>query len=287
MGPPSLRRRRLASALIHLRKEAGLSQAEAAKLMGSGWDGPKLSRIEGMINAISGDDTHELAVALGADEKTVAALVNLARQSRKRGWWQVYDDDVLGTTSDFVELEEDARSLRQFKADVIPGQLQTQAYIDAVVRSANPNATDEEVAQRVQLRVDRQKRMIDRDFNLWVVIDEAALQRSVGGPEVMAEQLDQLAALARRPGTTVQILPTRVNAHPAMGVPFTLIELNDETRYVHVETFAGGAYVEGPETRAYSAVWEQLQALAADFAQSVTIITTAAATHRREAHEQV
>lgn len=285
MVPPSLRRRRLVRALTELRREAGLSQIDAAKLLGPGWDGSKISRIEGLLKPISGDDTFELATALGANEKTVAALVKLARQSRQRGWWQVGYDDVLGQFSDFVELEEDARNLRQFTADVIPGQLQTQAYIEAVVPTGFPNSADE-AAKRVQLRLDRQKRMSDHGFALWAIIDEAALVRPVGGPEVMAAQLDHLAALARLSGITVQILPTRVHAHPAMGVPFTLIELADDSRFVYVETLAGGAYVEGQETRAYSLVWEQLQALAVDFATSITIIIEAAATHRRAAHEQ-
>lgn len=284
---PSLRRRRLAAALAQLRKNAKLSQVEAAQRLGAGWDGPRLSRVESMSIPISGDDTHDLAVALGADEKTVAALVDLARQSRKRGWWISYDDDVLGRFSDFVELEEDAKIVRVFVADMIPGYFQTEAYIKEVVKSAFPNAADEEVAQRVQLRLDRQKRMMDHGFTLWAVIDEAALLRPTGGAAVMAEQLEHLAVVARRPGITVQILPTSIAAHPAMGVPFTLLELNDGVRYVYLDNLTGGAYVEGFETTTYGEAWEILQALAGDFAQSAKIIQAAAANHRRVENEQI
>lgn len=279
--PLSYRRRRLIANLVALRKTAGLSQSDAARQIG--WDGPRLSRVESGQIAISGDDVADLAAALGADPATTAALVDLARQSRKRGWW-VSAADVLGQFSDFVELEEDARAVRVFCSDVIPGQLQTPAYTEAVIRSGYPDAGEEEITQRVQLRLDRQQRMVDHGYSLWVIIDEAALLRPIGGPAVMAEQLHYLAAQGRRPGIAVQILPTRLTSHPALGTPFTLIELTDGACFVHLESLTGGATVEGPEVTAYARAWEQLQALGGDFERSASIITQVAAEHRSTTH---
>ncbi len=46
-----------------------------------------------------------------------------------------------------------------------------------------------------------------------VVIEEDALDRPVGGPEVMRDQLDQLLAMAGRDNVTVQVMPRSVAVH--------------------------------------------------------------------------
>lgn len=277
--PPSLRRRRLVAAIRKLREDAGLSLTEAADKVG--FSQAKLSRIETLSITINGDDTYALCRALNADEMVTDALVSLARQSKQRGWWHVYDSDGLGRFTDFLELEDDATSVRGFELDLIPGQLQIPAYAEAVIRHAFPDVDDGEIVQRVQLRVDRQKRMADRAFSLWVVIDEAALKRPVGGRAVMAEQLEYLASVAKRPGTTVQILPTSASGHPAMGVPFTLITLSDGASFVYLDTLTGGAYIEDPgDIEAYEKAWSRLQAMAADFDLSATLVRQAAVEHR-------
>lgn len=195
--------------------------------------------------------------------------------------------DGLGRFTDFLELEDDAKSVCGFEVDLIPGQLQTPEYSAAVIRHAFPETNDDEIAQRVRLRVDRQQRMVDRALSLWVVIDEAALRRPVGGPDVMAMQLDHLAAVATRPGTTVQILPTGTSGHIAMGVPFTLITLEDRARFVYLDTLTGGAYIEDVgDVEAYEQAWARLQATALDFDRSATLIRQAAAEHRSAPDER-
>jgi transcriptional regulator with XRE-family HTH domain len=279
---PSLRRRRLVAALRRLREEAGLSLYEAAER--AGFSQPKLSRIETLTNVISGDDTYILACALGAEEDTANALVKLARQAKQRGWWHVYSDDALGRFTDYIELQADAALIREFEEGIIPGALQTERYTEAVLCAGLPDASDETIKERLAVRRELQDRARASGLRIWAIIDEAALRRPVGGTETMAEQLDMLHHVAMNPGVRVQVLPTDVAAHPAMGTPFTLIDLKDDATYVYLDNLAGGTYLEDErDLDRYSSVWATLQAMAIDFDRSASLIGTIAKEFRSRA----
>lgn len=260
---------------------------EAAHRAGEGFSSAKISRVESMRSGINGDDTSVLAAALGADQNTVAALVDLARSARRRGWWHIYDQSVLGTFSDFLELEHDAREFLTFQVDLIPGALQAEGYMTAVFQHFTPDVDTETIKQRVALRRERQDRMMDGSCDRWFIIDEAALLRPVGGPAVMSAQLEQLARYAEQPGVTVQILPQAgITGHAAMGVPFTLFTLQDGAQFAYLESQTGGLYIEEPaDVEAYVRAWSRLQATALDFERSIRVIRSTASKHHRESHE--
>jgi hypothetical protein len=81
---------------------------------------------------------------------------------------------------------------------------------------------------------------------LWVVLDEAVLQRVVGGPEVMRAQLHQLLTLGEHGGVTVQIFPFRSGAYHPMGSGFIVFEFPEpqDEPVVYLENLAGGLYLE-------------------------------------------
>lgn len=275
---PSVRRRRLIAALRQLREQAGLTITEAAAK--ADWDPSKLSRIERFQITVTGDDTLDFCEALGADQEVANTLAKLARESRRRGWWHVYND-VLGEFADFVELETDAKRVMEWEADVVPGPLQTEEYAQAVIRHAWPEDTDEANAQRVQLRMERQKRLQDGPARLWVILDEAVLRRPVGGHSVMADQLDHLASMSTSPRMTMQVLPTELMGHSALGVPFTLIDLTDGASYAYLDSITGGIYVEDPaDVERYQTAWSRLVAESLDFTRSLYTIRRHATEHR-------
>ncbi|QRP43588.1 helix-turn-helix transcriptional regulator [Amycolatopsis sp. FDAARGOS 1241] len=273
---PGLRRRRLVGALRRLREEAGLNLTQAAQA--AGFSEAKLSRVEAFKSSINGDDTYALAMALGADEATANALVVLARSARQRLWWDSYLGEGLGRFGDFLELESDAVEIRQYVIDLIPGRLQTPEYTRAVMKHFFPDAEVEEIEARVQLRLDRQSRIA---APVWYIVDEAALIRPVGGPEVMADQLDRLANEASKPRNTLQILPTDVTGHSAMGATFSLFRLSDDSIYATQDTLTGGIYFEDrAEVAVYEAAWSRLQATAVDFERSVKLVRESRDRHR-------
>jgi hypothetical protein len=100
--------------------------------------------------------------------------------------------------------------------------------------------------------------------------DEGAVRRLVGGPAVMKAQITWLIETSQRSNVQILVLPY------AAGVGFdgSFVILNfpplpapypdaAEDQMVYVDTLTGALYLERPaEVAAYSAAYEQLQALA-------------------------
>ena len=107
---------------------------------------------------------------------------------------------------------------------LMPGLLQTERYARAVISSGLLIAPPGEVERRVQVKMTRQKVLArETSVRLDVVLDEAAVLRVVGDPDVMREQLTHLAVVAARPHVTLQVLPLVAGAHPATTGEFTIL----------------------------------------------------------------
>ncbi len=146
------------------------------------------------------------------------SLVQLARDSRQKGWWHAYSDTIQPQFATYLGLESAASEIRIYEVSLIPGLLQTEDYARAVI-SAGMNGEHEDIERRVALRMARQQPALTRADSpkLRVVLDEAALRRTVGGPDLMRMQLEYLLGLASLPNVAVQVIPFGGGAHPAMG----------------------------------------------------------------------
>jgi hypothetical protein len=111
-----------------------------------------------------------------------------------------------------LDIEPVAHTIKTWQPVVIHGLLQTPAYARALFESMGFDATT--VDSRVKARVDRQAILERTDpVSLWVVLDYAVLQRNVGSPQIMQEQLLFLAERARLPNVGVQIVPAENGAN--------------------------------------------------------------------------
>src|SRR4029450_5090535 len=115
----------------------------------------------------------------------------------------------------YVDLESAAVMIRSYEAQFVPGLLQTEEYMRAVIQGALLDDTPDVAEQRVQLRLTRQT-LLDREGapRLWAVVDEAALRRPVGSREVMRTQLERLIEAAELPNVTPQGLAVAAGAPP-------------------------------------------------------------------------
>lgn len=260
---PTVRRRRLSAALRQAREQAGLTADAAAKQIG--WPASKVTRIERneWRRPTVSDVTDLLDVYGVTDDAKRQAMSALARQARERGWWEEFRDELGGS---LVEFETEASQIRTFEALLVPGLLQTADYARAVFIGGQV-LDPVTVERRVQARMARQQ-ILERDYppTLWVVIDEAALVKHVGGPATMREQLRHLATMAARPNIGIQVLPNAVGAHAAMTGPFAILSYPnaDDADLVYVETGADGdLYLEGPqEVERYTLRYDHVRASA-------------------------
>jgi transcriptional regulator with XRE-family HTH domain len=272
---PSLRRRRLAAELRSMRDQAGLSTTDAAKRLG--WQASRVSRIETRQSGITAPDLRKLLNVYGVDdEEHRAYLAELARRVNERGWWQKYAGLIGGDYADLISLEAEARTIRTYEQELVPGLVQTPEYARAVLRVGRSTETAEQIDRRVEVRIERQEVLTRSDpppprFN--VVLSEGALRRPVGGYDVMRKQLEYLMRPRDRANVTVQVLPFDAGVHPSMMAPFTMITFPDpdDLGVVNVENATGTLFLEEPaEVRFYDEIWSTLQvsALSADDSQA-------------------
>jgi transcriptional regulator with XRE-family HTH domain len=275
-GPsPTVRRRRLAGELRRLRDEANLTIDEVAEKLEC--SASKISRIETGNVGVTPRDARDLLELYGVPEDKRDALVQLAREARQKGWWHAYNEVFTGS---FVGLEQDATSLHTHQALLVPGLLQTERYTRAVHRAIRPDVQESEVDRRVKARMERQRLLIDHNPpEYWAVIDEAVLNRTVGGPSVMREQLSHLVDVAALPNVTLQVVPFNAGEHAGMEGSFLILGFPEQADpdVVYVEYTTSGVYLEQPsDVRRYTVMFDHLRATALKPDDTVAMIKRAA-----------
>lgn len=155
---------------------------------------------------------------------------------------------------------------RTLDSALIPGLLQTAGYAEAVARATHRQVIGDGWDSRAAAeRADRQAALTRKNpVDYHALVDEAALRRLVGGPEVMREQLDHLVAMAKRPNVAIQVLPYSVGAYGAQVGAMFLLDFaeSDEPRAAYVEALTGMVPVEDEEAEVLSAVWDDAARLA-------------------------
>lgn len=231
-----------------------MSAAEAARAVE--FTASKMTWIEG--NRGKKPDPNDVRLlctkAYGLDETkkddaaVIEYLVQLARDGRKKGWWDSYSDALPSPYENYVGLETGAASVLAFELGMIHGLLQTEAYARAIVEAGSPEITARQTEDRVEVRMKRQEALRqDPPLRLVAVMDEAVLHREVGGPQVMREQLQHLMNLAEElPRVTIQVIPYGFGAHFSMTNGFAIIQFPEpgDPDVVYVENGSGGLWLE-------------------------------------------
>ena len=213
---PTVVRILLGARLRRLRQAAGVTRDSAGNAIRA--SGSKISRLELGRTGFKQRDVSELLTLYGVgDAAERAVLLSLARQANTAGWWHSYGDVLPTWFESYLGLEQAAVIIRSYDVQFIPGLLQTPDYAAAVARLAD-GASEADVHQLVTLRMRRQQ-VLHRDSppHLWVVIDEAALRRPIGGRAVMLAQVDHLIRMSRRPHVTIQVMPFSAGGHAGVG----------------------------------------------------------------------
>ncbi len=250
---PSVRARRLARELRRLREATELTgEAAAAQL---GWSSAKVSRL-------TVSDLRKLLDLYGASDTEADRLVDLARTSRERGWWENYVGETPSEYGTYIGLEADASSTSIFTTILVPGLLQTEDYARAMLKSLLL-MPPREVERLVEVRRKRQDRIYRAEkapLMLRTVIDESALRRQIGGPDVLRDQLKHLVNnAAELNNVELQVLPYSVGAHPAIDGTFTILSFPRDPEIVALEHLDSHLFIEGEKAvYRYTLVFNEL-----------------------------
>lgn len=273
-GPTALRIA-LGAQLRRLREERGLSTEEAGYAIRGSHS--KISRMENGRVGFKERDVADLLTLYGVtDGELRESLLAMARQSNTPGWWHQYGDVLPDWFLVYIGLEQAATLIRTYEVQFVPGLLQTEDYARAMIRSARPDFTPDQVEQRVRVRLARQSLLTQDDpIDLWVVLDEAVISRPVGGDAVMRAQLERLVEAADLPNVTLQVLPFEVGAHAGMDGTFAILGFPEpgDPDVVYAENATGGLFLEKrDELQTYIFIFDHLRAAALRPEESVALI---------------
>ena len=130
----------------------------------------------------------------------------------------------------------------------MPGLLQTGEYATGIIKTVAPKMDPQIVQQRTEARMRRQQ-MLDEDSrpHYSVLLDELVIRRGVGGPSLMAAQLDKVLEMVRSDKVTVQIIPFSAGAYAAADGYFVLLEFDEDSNLypmVYIEGLADNQYLQ-------------------------------------------
>ncbi|MFD0682910.1 helix-turn-helix domain-containing protein [Actinomadura fibrosa] len=275
--PPTIRERRLAGELRRLRETTTpLNLEEAAERLG--WSKTKLSRIENAIRRVTSAEVQEMLALYGLSGPRCDALVDFCKTSRQRGWWDTYEASLPTDYATYMGLEAEAEWLNSYTMGLVHGLMQTDDYTFHVVKSILMRfAPVSEVERRVAARMARQRAWLEREepARLWTVLDEMALKRVIGDPEVMRAQYRRIIELADLPNVMLQIMPFGAGGHPGVVGSFAILGFPERFTpdVVYVENMTSALYIEEErEVHTYALAFEQMAAMALSPRESLAMI---------------
>jgi transcriptional regulator with XRE-family HTH domain len=276
----TVRRWQLTEMLRQLRERSGLTLEQAAGQLRERhgqWSRSKLGRVETREQKVRVREVEQLLDFYQvADEELRLWVLDLAATADERGYWRAIRKDLPEDFHDFLNVEAALVSLRQLETMLIPGLLQTADYTRALINGTNPGMVADQVERRVIARLARQQVLTrPNPLRFHVIIEEAILERPVGTPVIMRNQLRRLVEEASTDHITVQVLPKSVGESPAMRGPFSVLTLPEPIPdFGYAESPGGAIYIEDrDDVRTCNVAWGILTARALSEADSVALIS--------------
>jgi transcriptional regulator with XRE-family HTH domain len=200
------------------------------------------------------------------------------------GLWEIIKRERNAKRFDrCLELEAKATRIQEYGASLVPGLVQTEAYMRAVFRATNPDASSARLDALMAARLSRQEVLRgDAPSQFWAILDEAVLLRPVGGPGVMRDQLAALLPLVDTRNTTIQVLPFKSGEYALMNGTFILLTLPDGSTTVYQEGGGSGEVFDDRSTVGQR-LWQydRMKACALSLDDSAALIRAAMEEHDR------
>ncbi|GAB3994024.1 helix-turn-helix transcriptional regulator [Glycomyces albus] len=252
---PSLAQWRVGMILRGLREDRGLSIRAAANMLGT--NSTRLDRIEKAGNQkVDPGTVTGWAFVYGASEQVINELNALAMRTREtdaNGWENVFTTTPKWFNA-FLSLEKEAVAIDSFEGAFVPGLLQVQAYMEAVV-AAEPMMTTNAAAEAVRLKLYRQEWVFNRPpgklAKMRFILDEACLLR-IRNTSYYGKQVQRLMEVARHDKVEIYVIPMDQGIHPSMPSSFKLMffEGTYSPEILYLESIYGARYID--ERRAVS-----------------------------------
>ncbi|MEU8228784.1 helix-turn-helix transcriptional regulator [Actinoplanes sp. NPDC048967] len=218
-------------ALRDARLAIGMRQTSVADQLG--WSVSKVRRIESGDVAVSLTDLRALLTIYGVrDPVLIEQLTDAAAVSRRQRWSMPaqFRTHLTPGLVELLQYEREATAVRAYQPFLFPGVLQTPAMAGHLLGSVDESLSEQARRVRLDVRMMRARQMTgSTDAPTYsVMVDESVLKRVVGGPEVLADQLDAVVIAAQRPHVHLRIVGTSAGAKLGMLGAFTVLELHGD-----------------------------------------------------------
>ncbi|MET9347706.1 helix-turn-helix domain-containing protein [Streptomyces termitum] len=262
----------VARQLRELREDAGLTIVQLAKACG--WSHSKVSRIGNSKTPPSTSDIIAWCRACGADDRS-RDLVALSRaaETMYQEWRRRALSGLRQLQNSYDTLFQATRLFRVYSPTLVPGLLQTEGYIRALL-SDNARLLDvpDDSADAAAARVERSQIIHRPGRRFSIVIEESALHYQYGSSDDMAAQLGHLLTAGALPAVSLGIIPT----HGARRIgPQEIFHIYDDT-LVAIELLSAEVNLTQPSDVArYEAAFEDLRSMAVYGAAARALIVNA------------
>jgi hypothetical protein len=215
-------------------------------------------------------------------------LLESSRISRRERWWTVpeYRENLTAGMLQLLQFEAEASDISVYQPHLIPGVLQTPEAAEIIVGWWNPDLSEDVRKVRYDVRMHRRKQVIERDDppSYSCILDESVIMRRVGGVAVMANQLEALAEVARRPRVRIRIISLHEGGIAGMVGPFSVIGLSEgdpDDAVLYRETDIRDAVLHDvQQVKRYRGIFDRLWDIADDEEITLRRITAEAAVLR-------
>jgi transcriptional regulator with XRE-family HTH domain len=236
--------RALGAALRAAREERDWSQRKLAGEISR--DSGLVSRWESGERAPRATDVARILAVLGVNGEQYDEIVAMASGTDEPRWLAVSLPAQRQQLAALLECERTASKITHVAPLLIPGVLQINQYIRAIITSTTVETA--EVETRVMVRIGRRDVITREDpAELAVFLGEAALRQVIGSRAVMAAQLRYLVELSELPNVELRIVPYESGWHPGLEGMFMLIDSEHAPPVVHLENRKSGLFLHEDE----------------------------------------
>jgi transcriptional regulator with XRE-family HTH domain len=230
----TIAKRRLSRRLTELRVATGYTANHVCDILN--WGRGKVGRFEAnQWKRPEMSDIRDLFRIYDVPAGTQEELEDLAVRARARPWWRDFPEIF---DNEFPGFENDATRIRVFMPLILPGLLQTPAYVEALMRAGSRPPAWREKALATRLR--RQEILQRSDATapaLNVVITEASLMYRWGTRADRYEQVVHLTEIGSRPNVELRIQRFIDGPYPGMHSMINIFGYPDaEPSLVYMET---------------------------------------------------
>jgi transcriptional regulator with XRE-family HTH domain len=140
----------------------------------------------------------------------------------------------------WLDAEREARMLKYWQPIIIPGLFQTADYARALLVAGQSDTSDEAIEELVTARLAR-RAVFDKPEppNVVVLLDETVLHRMIGSPQVMHDQLIEVADMSVRPYISVEVVPAGSGANAGLGGALNIASGDGSPDVVHMDAVEG------------------------------------------------